>query len=224
MKRIVFITFLMSFQMLLAQDITKNVGDFTTVRTFDKINVLLIKSTENKIVISGHNAADVEVVNKGNDIKIRMKFSKLMQGDDVSVTLYYKNIDQIEASEGSYVSSQDTFKATAFELNAKEGAKIKVNLDVQKLKTKLNSGGETIIGGKATNHVASITSGGTLSAKDLITAQSTVSISAGGDATINASDFVEAKTTAGGTINIHGNPKQVNKTNTAGGAINIIKS
>lgn len=223
MKKIAFIVFLMSFQILLAQDVTKNVGDFTTVRVFDKITVLLIKSTENKVVISGHNASDVDIVNKGDDIKIRMKFSKMMQGDDVSVTLYYKRIDQIEASEGSYISSQDTFKATAFGVNAKEGAKIKVNLDVEKLKTKLNSGGEVIVGGKATNHDVSITSGGTLSAKDLATKQSTVSISAGGEANIHATDFVEAKTTAGGTINVYGNPKQVNKTNNAGGAINIIK-
>lgn len=223
MKKIALITFLMSFHILLAQDITKNVGDFSTVRVFDKISVLLVKSAENKIVISGHNAGDVEVVNKNNDVKIRMKFTKTLQGDDISVTLYYKNIDQIEASEGSYVSSQDVFKATAFGLNAKEGAKIKINLDVQKLKTKLNSGGEAIIGGKAANHDVSITSGGILSAKDLATAQTAVSISAGGEAHINATDFVEAKTTAGGSIDIYGNPAQVNKTNTAGGSINIIK-
>src|SRR5690606_24740249 len=196
MKKLALIALLMLIQSGFAQDITKSLGDFSTVRVFDQLTVLLVKSDENKIVISGHNAEDVEIVQKKSDIKIRMKFTKMLQGDDISITLYYKNIDQIEASEGSYVSSQDVFKATAFELNAKEKASIKVNLDVQKLKSKANSGGEIIVGGKAANHDASVTSGGILKARELLTAQTAVNISAGGEAVITASDFVDAGTTA----------------------------
>lgn len=221
MKRLAFIALLMLSQIGFAQDITKNLGDFSTVRVFDKLTVLLVKSDENKIVISGHDAGDVEIVQKKEDIKIRMKLTKMLQGDDISITLYYKNIDQIEASEGSFVSSQDTFKATAFELNAKEGATIKVNLEVERLKSKLNSGGIIEVKGSASNHATSLTSGAILHAKDLKTKQTTIGISAGGEADIFASDFVEASTTAGGDIDVYGSPKQVNKKNTAGGNINI---
>lgn len=224
MKKIALLAFLTLSQFVIAQDATRTLGDFSTVRVFDKLTVLLVRANENKIVISGHNAGDVEVVQKKNDIKIRMKLTKMLQGEDISITLYYKNIDQIEASEGSYVSSQDIFKATAFELNAKEGARIKVSLDVDKLKSKLNSGGIIDVKGSASNHESSLTSGAILHAKDLKTKQTTIGISAGGEADIYASDFVEASTTAGGDIDVYGNPKQVNKKNTAGGDINIIKS
>ena len=44
-----------------------------------------------------------------------MKFSKLLKGEKIDAILYYKNVDQVEASEGSFVGSADTFKATAFE-------------------------------------------------------------------------------------------------------------
>ena len=64
MKRLAFIALLMLSQIGFAQDITKNLGDFSTVRVFDKLSVLLVKSNENKIVISGHDAGDVEVVQK----------------------------------------------------------------------------------------------------------------------------------------------------------------
>ncbi|WP_417355990.1 head GIN domain-containing protein [Flavobacterium sp.] len=206
---------------LLAQE-TRNLGDFSTVKVFDQIHVLMVKSNENKIVISGHDSQDVEVVNKNDQVKIRMKFSKLLQGDDISVTLYYKYVDQVEASEGSYVSSEDTFKAVAFELNAKEGAEIKLNLDVDKLKSKIKSGGILTINGKASNHDVTINSGGILNSRDLTTAQTSVSITAGGEADIFATDFVDAKTTAGGDIDIYGEPKQVNKTNNVGGNINVM--
>ncbi|MEE1897276.1 DUF2807 domain-containing protein [Flavobacterium rakeshii] len=206
---------------LFAQE-TRNLGDFSTVKVFDQIHVLMVKSNENKIVISGHDSQDVEVVNKKDEVKIRMKFSKLLQGDDISVTLYYKYVDQVEASEGAYVSSEDTFKAVAFELNAKEGAQIKLNLDVDKLKSKIKSGAILTINGKASNHDVSINSGGILNSKDLSTAQTSVSITAGGEADVFATDFVDAKTTAGGDIDIYGDPKQVNKTNNVGGNINVM--
>jgi hypothetical protein len=222
MKKVLLIAFLGLSQFISAQ-VTKNLGDFTTVRVFDKINVTLVKGSENKIVINGSRANDVEVVTKNNDLKIKMKLTELLKGEDIEVTLYYKNITGVDASEGSYIGSADTFKATAFEAYAKEGSNIKLILDVQKLKSKANSGGVLEFTGKATNHDALITSGGIMKAKGLSTAQTTIAINAGGEASVTASDLVDAKTRAGGDINIYGNPKQVNQKTVAGGSINIVK-
>lgn len=223
MKKSILIAVLLLFQMVSAQDITKETGDFNAIRIFDKIDALLIKGNENKIIIKGSRAQEVEVVNKNGELKVRMKLTKLLKGDDVSVTIYYKAIDRIEVSEGSRVGSQDTFKSTAFELNAKEGSEIKLNLDVQKLKSKANSGGILNITGTAVNHDVVITSGGIVRARDLNTKQTTIAVNAGGEAVITATDFVDAKTRAGGDIDIYGNPAQVNQKTTAGGRIKFIK-
>lgn len=224
MKKALVIAAVMLFQLVSAQDISKTLGDFTTVRAFDQIDVLLVKSTENKIVIKGQGKEDVEVVTKNNELKVRMKTTKMFKGDDVSVTLYYnKNIDQVEASEGARVASQETFKATAFVVNAKEGSEIKLDLDVKKLTSKANSGGILNISGKANTHDIVITSGGIFHGKELITEQTTVSINAGGEADVHATELVEAKTRAGGDITIYGNPPQVNEKTFAGGNIKIIK-
>ncbi|MXN92636.1 DUF2807 domain-containing protein [Flavobacterium sp. Sd200] len=220
MKKVILLAFLGISQFISAQ-VTKNIGDFTTIRVFDKISVTLEKSTENKIVIKGTKANDVEVLTKNNELTVRMKFSKLLQGENIEAVVYYKNIDQVEASEGSYVGSADTFTATSFEAYSKEGAIIKLILDVKKLKSKATSGSTLQLSGKATNHDNSVLSGGSLKAKELITEQTTVSISAGGDASVYASDFVDARTKAGGTINIYGSPKQVNQKTLAGGSINL---
>jgi len=222
MKKILLVAFIGLSQFVSAQ-VTKNLGDFSTIRVFDKINVTLVKASENKIVITGSRAEDVEVVTKNNDLKVRMKLSKLLSGEDVSATVYYKDIDQVEASEGSFVGSADTFKSTAFAVNAKEGSTIKLTIDVSKLSSKANSGGILQIDGKATNHDIAITSGGIFKGKSLKTSQTAITISAGGEADVYASDFVDAKTRAGGDINVYGNPKQVNKKTTAGGTINIKK-
>jgi len=222
MKKAIVFAAVMLFQLISAQDIDKALGEFTTVKAFDQIDVLMVKSNENRIVIKGSRKEDVEVITKNNELKIRMKLTKLLAGVDISVTLYYKNnINQIEANEGARIASQDTFKATAFVLNAKEGAEIKLNIDVKKLNSKASSGGILNITGKADNHDIVITSGGIFKGRDLITSQTEVSINAGGEADVNATEFVEAKTRAGGDINIYGNPPQVNKKTFAGGRIEV---
>jgi hypothetical protein len=223
MKKLIVFAFLMALQTGFAQNITKNLGDFSTVKVYDRISVKLVSASENKIVISGSRANDVEIVTKGNDLKVKMKLTKLLTGEDVTAILYYKSINDVEANEGAYISSEDTFKAPAFTLNAKEGAKIKLNLDAQNVKTKLHTGGEVELTGKAVNHDVTITSGGILKARSFATAQTDISVNAGGEADINASDAVIAKVRAGGNIDIYGNPKQVDKKITAGGNIEVRK-
>lgn len=223
MKKAIVLAVLLIVQMATAQKaITKELGTFSAIKAFDQIEVLLVKSDKNSIDIKGSRAADVEVVTKNDELKIRMKLTKLLQGDDVSVTVYYKGtINHIEASEGARVSSQETFKATAFELNAKEGAEIKLSLETQKLKSKAASGGILDIIGNASNHDALITSGGIFRGHDLKTEQTAVTINAGGEADVYATEFVDAKTRAGGDINIYGNPKQVDQKTAMGGRIEI---
>ena len=222
MKKIVLVAFLMLSQMNFAQDKTVNLGDFDQVKVFDRISALLVQGSENKIEITGKRKDDVEIVNKNGELKVRMKLGKLLKGDDISATIYYtKEINSVEASEGSFVSSEATFKAIDFLASAKEGAEVKLNLDVKKLKLKAYSGGIINVKGKATNQDIIINSGGIVKAKDLATSQTSVAVNAGGEAEVNASDLVDAKTRAGGNITVYGNPAQVNKKNVIGGNITI---
>ena len=199
--------------------ITKSLGDFNKVTAFDQIEVLLIESNENKIILNGNGSEEVELINKNGELRIRMPLTKLLSGDNVSATLYFKNIDAIEGNEGSRISSQAVFKAIAFDIIAKEGSQIKLNLDVDKLTVRSSNGSNVNVSGKAKNQDAITNSGGELDAEDLITTQTTITANAGGEANIYATDFVDAKTRAGGNIKIYGKPKQINKKTVLGGTI-----
>ncbi|AWG24549.1 head GIN domain-containing protein [Flavobacterium kingsejongi] len=219
MKKIIIAAFLLVAQANFAQTVTKETGDFDEVKVFDRISLQMIQSKENKIEITGARSEDVEVINKNGELKIRMKFSKLLKGEEVTAKLYFKNIDNLEASEGSYVSSEDTLKAVSFEINAREGAEIKVKLDVDKLKSRTTRGGILKLSGKATNQEASITTGGIIEARNLATSQTTIKITTGGEADVSATDLVDANVKAGGTITIYGKPKKINQKTILGGSI-----
>ena len=218
MKKLVIIAFVFLSQITNAQ-VTRNLGDFDEVKVFDKINVKLIESSENKIVVTGARADEVETVNKNGELKIRMPFPQLLSGEDIMVKLYFKNLESIAVSEGSYVSSEEDFKQTSLDLNAKSGGEIKLEIDVDKVSVKANAGGIITLSGKAKNQDVVITSGGILNAKDLETSQTTISVAAGGKSEIHATTLVDAKVRAGGSIFIYGKPKQINKEVFIGGTI-----
>lgn len=219
MKRIILVVFVLLTQLNYSQT-TINLGDFDKIKVFDQLNVTLIPSTENKIEVTGTNQANVEIVNRNSLLKIRISLTKILEDNkDLKVNLYFKNIQSIDANEGSMVSCKTVFKQTTMELSAQEGAMIEAEFDVDNATAKLNSGGIINLSGKAVTQKTTITSGGILNAKNLETSQTNVSITAGGSADVNASTFVEAKVNAGGTITIFGKPKQIKQQAFAGGTI-----
>jgi len=222
MKKLIIGAAILLVQMSFGQ-VTKELGDFDTVKVYDKLSVKLVQSSENKVVIEGAREAEVEAVNKNVILKLRMPFPKLLSGNDLDITLYYKHLELIDVNEGANVSSKEAIKATSFKVSAQEGATINVDLDVDKLKVSSVSGGSITLTGKADNQVASLGAGGYLLASKLNTSQTTVSVSAGGKADVNASTLVDAKVSAGGSIYIYGKPKQINQKTVFGGKIEEVK-
>jgi hypothetical protein len=218
MKKIILLGFIFLTQLTFAQT-TIDPKDFDDLKVFDKLNVTLIASNENKVVITGTNQSDVEVVNKNRLLKIRMPLTKTMSGDVIKVTLYFKKIQSIDANEGSTITCADIFKQTTLDLGTQEGASITAVLDVEKTTIKAYSGGIINLSGKAITQSVSINSGGILKASGLETSQTTVSVSAGGNAEVKASTLVDAKVKAGGTIAIYGKPKEIKQETLFGGSI-----
>ena len=218
MKKVFILVIVFAMQSAVAQ-VSKNLGDFNTVKVYDKLNVKLIASSENKVTITGSREKEVEVVNNNGELKLRMPFPKLLSGNDITIQLYYKNIDGVDANEGSYVSSDEIFDATIMDVSAKEGAEIRLNLDVNKVNVKAVTGGIVVLEGKATNQDIVIMTGGVVENKALTTDQSTVNISAGGNAKVYATVLVDAKVKAGGNVVVYGKPKQINKKTVLGGTI-----
>lgn len=218
MKKLFTVTLFICITALYGQ-ITKNVGDFSKVTSFDKIEVTLIQGSENKVVISGKESASVVIINKNGELKVRMSIDKTLAGEDISVMVYYKDLTAIEANEGSIINSEGVIKAIGFDIIAKEGAVINIDLNVTKLSSKTSSGAIVNIDGNADNHNSIINAGGILNASQFKTLQTTVTCNAGGQAEVFATDYVNAKVRAGGNISIFGRPKQIDQKTVIGGTI-----
>ena len=218
MKKIVYSLLLIS-SIAFAQT-EKNVGDFTKVTAFDKIDVTLIPSTENKVKLIGKNYNEVELVNKNGELKIRMPLTKMLSGETISATVYYIKLEAVEANEGSRVSSKDEISAINFDIICKEGSEVKLtNLQADRLQVRVSQGSIVTVIGTVKNQDILSNSGGKYDGQDCKTQQTVVTVNAGGMANVYATDLVDAKTRAGGEITIYGKPKQIKEKKIAGGTI-----
>ena len=131
MKKIIFSFLVLLVQVAYSQT-SKNFGDFSAVKVYDRINVTLVKSSENKIQVKGDDP-DVEIVNKNGELKIRMIPTQLMQGDKSEVTVFYEDINEIQASQGSKVTSDGTIDSKMLSITSNEGSTLNLQVDVNLL-------------------------------------------------------------------------------------------
>lgn len=186
------------------------------------IEVNLIKSNENKVVITGDDVDDVEIVNKNGILKVRMKFDKIFNGSKTFVEVHYTNLTIIDANEGAFISSNELIEQDYIELKAQEGARIKLGLDVNNVDIKAVSGGIVETRGKANSQSININTGGIYQGKTFETKSTKVDIKAGGEADVHATQTVNAKVRAGGDIDIYGHPHTVSENKALGGRIRIM--
>lgn len=211
------VTAVAAFQFSMAQ-ITRNVGEFSSIKVYDKITVTLYHSGENRVE---SNNSDVEIVNKNGDLKIRMIPTKIMQGDQTSVKVFYDEICDLKASQGSTISADADLECSSLSLTSNEASKINLMISTGDLVAKLNSGGMISVSGKAETQEIIVNSGGKFSGKDVDSLTAKVTSNAGGNAQVYAEENITATTRAGGVIDVYGNPTEREVKNIIGGKINF---
>ncbi|WP_394750765.1 head GIN domain-containing protein [Spongiimicrobium salis] len=220
MKKILYVcSFLVSFTVFSQRSVTKDVGDFNTIKVFDLIEVNLIKSDKNSVTIKGENVDDIRVVNKNGTLKLRMKLDRIFHGEDTFIEVYYKDLDVIDGNEGARITSNELIKQNTLEIKTQEGAQVKVGLDVNYLKIRSVTGGAIEASGLAKSQEVVLNTGGIFEGRELQTKTSKVKITAAGEADVFATEKVDINVKAGGDVYVYGNPKQVNKKTFAGGRV-----
>ncbi|WP_426431903.1 head GIN domain-containing protein [Winogradskyella sp. HB-48] len=199
--------------------IEKSIGEFSTVKVYDLINLKMIKSDENKVIIAGDNKEDVQVINNNGKLKIRMKLEESYDGNDTVVKLYYTSVDVIDANEGANVVVNEPIEQFEIDLKTQEGGEITAQLKSTYANFRAVTGGIINVSGSSKNQDVTIYTGGIVNGEDLKTEQSEVSVNAGGEAYIYASDYVEVRLKAGGNVYIYGNPKEIHQNKVLGGTV-----
>jgi len=225
-KKICFIILLLGVHILSSQDekVLIDVGVFKEIKAFDGIAVNLIKSDENKAVVTGSDTDRVNIVNNDGVLKLRMKFDKIFSGYRTFVDVYYSGeVVIIDVNEDARITTKETIQQDVLELKAQEGGELSVSAEVEQLLIKSVTGGVIETFGTADLQDVAINTGGVYEGKDLKTEFTTINVNAGSRAEIYATNYVKATVKAGGEVLVYGDPAKMEEKTVFGGTVKRVE-
>jgi hypothetical protein len=225
MKKIFFILMLLVHVASQSQStVSQNLGDFTTLKVFNGIEVELIKSNEQKIEIRGKKSEKVTIKNVDKTLKLTLPFSLKPENNsadgEVIVKLFYSsNIDVIDANEGATITGKD-INQEKLVVNSQERALINLVVNTKYIEVKTSSGGIIKLSGTTKHQDVNLDLYGVYRGFNLKTENtSTVKAGTGAKAEIFAGETLTAKVSFGGSIFYKGNPELIKDKKVIGGII-----
>ena len=222
MKNLILLILVVSFQAVFSQneERVQDLQKFTQVKVYDGLSVILVKSSENKAIVTGDNVYKVNLVNKEGVLKVKMQIDKMFSGYRTFVELHYtEDLIIIDVNEDARITSESTIKQDVLELKAQEGGELSISAEVEQLLVKTVTGGLIETSGSSDLQDVAINTGGIYEGKEFKTKFSTINVNAGSRAEIFASDYVKAIVKAGGEVLVYGDPAKMEEKTVFGGTI-----
>lgn len=218
-------------------------GNFSKIEVKTSINVEIVKSSQNKVVIS----APEDIIDK---IKVDISAGKVEIGStsgfstkNVKTTIYARDFNYLASSSTENIVLKDGFSLSRLDVKISSSGNIFGNISATNLSIKVNgignfegeikatnlnillSFGDIKISGKAKNAQLENSSSGSINAKDLIVENATIKTSSSGNIYVGVEKYAKATTPSNGQIHIYkrGNLK-VDEFVTGSGKVIINKS
>jgi len=225
MKKILLILIITITHSIHSQTVVKKtLGDYSVLKVYNGIEVLLLQSKEQKIEIKGEKSEKVKIKNVNGVLKLSLPFSLKPENNygkgKVFITLYYNsNIDVIDANEGSIITGKE-FHQEKLKVNSQERAFIDLTLKVTHLNIRASSGGVIKLTGSSESQTVNIDLYGVYNGFGLnVTGNTNVFSGTGAKAEISAGKTLSAKVNFGGSIFYKGSPEVQKNKKVLGGII-----
>lgn len=217
MKNIIssFTVMILLFSSILILGQTRDVGNFNSVYSSTSVNVTLVKASSPSIEytmkkgISKHLITEV----KNGTLYVKTKSSTGNRGNNntkADVTVYYTDIEEIRASAGCTVKSDNTIKANTMEIEVSSGSTAVLDVEANRVEVEATSGSTLKLKGQAQKGNFEANSGATLNASRFVTEDAIVEASSGASLSIHVDESLEAVASSGASISYYGNVKNEN--------------
>lgn len=202
---------------------TRDVGNFDGVSVGGSIEVKLVKSDSPSLKYKMLQGDEENLITKVDDgvlrIKIKNSWGFGNKSAKAKIVVYYTELNEISASAGSKVLSEEVIAADRMKISCSSGASINLEIDAKKVNLGASSGGSANVSGSADMLSVGASSGGSVNAGDLISKQVDAEASSGGSVSCHASESIEADSSSGGSIDYGGNPKNKDISNNRSGSV-----
>ena len=204
----------------------RQVSNFNGIKVSTGIDLYITMGTaeEVKIVADDDIIDDLITEVKDGTLRIYMKQSNNWfnwnsgnQTRKAYVTV--KELQEINASSGSDVNSENTLTGENLKVGASSGSDVTLDIHYKNFSLDASSGSDAKISGKTKNFEAEASSGSDIKAQDLESSICRVSVSSGSDATVNVTSELYAKASSGADVLYYGNPQVKDIDESSGGDV-----
>lgn len=199
----------------------RDLPPFNGIKSGMGLNIIIEPGNSNTITLEVDENLHELISTEVEDGILIIKSSQFIsRATSKKIIIFNNQLNYIKAVSGSEIKSNCTIFSEEIIVGATSGAFVNLNIEATSTETRATSGAEIKIEGKTKNHASSTSSGAYVYAYKLLSQNTLVKATSGGEVNIFASKKLEAKATSGGDIDYRGNPEIVSVTSSSGGRIN----
>jgi hypothetical protein len=205
----------------------RHLSGFNAVNIAGSFDVYITQGSTESVTVE----ADDEVIDKivtevkGGALKIYTKstsgFNWSWGGDNKKriVRVVAKDLNTISLTGSGDVFFKEGFRTQSLAVKLSGSGDITGKVDVKTLESSVVGSGDVTLTGRAETSSVRVSGSGDFSGKDLLTTSTTVKVVGSGDASVNASQQIDASVAGSGDIRYTGAAKQVSTSKAGSGDI-----
>ena len=194
--------------------------EFTAVKVSTGIDLYITQGNRTSLTVEAdENLHDIIMTEVENGLLKIYSEKNIWRAKARKVYLTVTTLEELTATSGSDVYTENTITANDFKVSVSSGADARISVQAGSVTSSASSGSDLKITGESENHMSKATSGSSINAFGLESKNVTVKVSSGADINVFASESIDAKASSGGDIDYRGNPKKINKKTSSGGSV-----
>ena len=198
----------------------RKTDNFTGVRVSSGIDIYLKQGTDMSISVEAdENLQEYILTEVKNGVLNVYTDANIRNAERKRVYVTMKDIKSVRTSSAGDVIGETPVKSDRLELSASSAGDIKLEVTANEIKINISSSGNITLTGEADMLEADLSSAGDLNAFDLKVRDADISASSAGDADVNVTEKITARSSSAGNINYMGNPKYIDSHSSSAGSI-----
>jgi len=194
--------------------------DFTGIKVSSGVDVYLKQGSNMSITVEAdENLHEYIITEVRNGVLNVYTDANIREAEKERVYVTMKEINSISTTSAGDVIGETPVKSDRLELSASSAGDIKLEVTSKEIKINISSSGDMTLSGEADILEADLSSAGDLNAYELKVREADISASSAGDADINVTEKLTARSSSAGDINYRGDPKYIDSHSSSAGGI-----
>ncbi|MGE0076616.1 MAG: head GIN domain-containing protein [Bacteroidales bacterium] len=189
----------------------RTITSFDKIKVSGEIKVFISKGDKETATIKSYEIPTSDIIAEVNGKTLEIKLKKgIYKQVKAEVYVTFRELRDISVAAAAYVSANDTLKADKLTLSVITSSEFDCDIIANTMDVKVGQGSSARIRGNVKNYEASVNTAGILSALELKSDSTFVTVGSGATAKVFASELLDAKVRMGGSLTYTGTPKQKN--------------